>query len=52
MFIHKKWSKLIDWWESDTINAREKVSHTLDNISITNIIENLSGTIAKDLLDS
>ena len=48
----QKWTELIDRWESDAINAIDRISHTLDNISITNFIENLLGTTTKDLLNS
>lgn len=35
--IHpQKWSKLLDRWESDAINAVEILPHALDNIEIVN----------------
>lgn len=37
-----KWTKLIDKWEFDVVNSIERISHTLDNMIITNFIENLS----------
>ena len=48
----QKMDKLIDRPESDAINAIERISHTLDNIGVTNFIENLLGTTARDLLNS
>lgn len=47
-----KWSKLIDRWKLDTVNAMERITHTLDNISITNFIVNLLRVTERDLLSS
>ena len=46
------WQEQIDRWESYTIYTIEWISHTLDNISITNFIENLLGTTTIELLNS
>ena len=35
----QKWPKLLDRWESGALNAIEKISHSLDNIKITNFVE-------------
>ena len=46
--IHpQKWHELIDRWEFDVINAIERISHTLDNISTTKFIENLLETTSE-----
>ena len=37
----QKWPELLDRWESDTINALERLPNALDNIGIVNFIENL-----------
>lgn len=51
--IHRqKWLELIDRWEFDAINTIERISHTLDNISVTNFIGILLGTTATNLLNS
>lgn len=48
----EKWSGLIEWWESNVVNAIERILHTLDNISIANFIENVLGTTTRYLLNN
>ena len=51
--IHpKKWPELLDRWESDAINALERLPNTLDNVEIVNFIENLLGTTARNMMNS
>ena len=48
----KKLPELLDRWESDTINALERLPNILDNEGIVNFIENLLGTIGKNMMNS
>ena len=48
----QKWPELLDRWESEGINALERLPNTLNNVGIVNFIKNVLGTTARNMINS